>query len=198
MRQYLTSILFLTFLACNTRTNNEKTARQQVPFQESGLKIACSRAIKTLDNEVHGIHFLDNNGKLIEIDSINKLLYSIAQFDNFTQSNSTKFITKKNEQFEKTNLKETAYKLIVTSLLMENPGNLPIDNPRQTQIALQDFDLYLNDNKKQISIRVLNEYDVIKIRIGTTEIRQLSESIPIGLEKVISTLDSLKERNASR
>jgi hypothetical protein len=81
---------------------------------------------------------------------------------------------------------------------MENPGNLPITNHIKTQIALQDFELFLNDTKKHITIRVLNDFEVIKLKIDTTEIYRRSESIPVGLEKVIYKLDSLKEKNASR
>ena len=83
---------------------------------------------------------------------------------------------------------------------MENPANLQVDNPIKTQIVLEDFDLYINDSTTQIiSIRMLNDFDVIKITIDGREINRLSESIPAGLEKVIYKLDSLKhQQNASR
>jgi hypothetical protein len=171
----------------------------QVPFSESGLKIACTRAIKTLDNEVHGMHFVDDKGNQIDKDSINKLLYAISLYDNFSQDNSTKFSNDKYELYEKTNQSDKCYKLITTGFLMENPANLPIDNPIKTGIALEDYDLYLNDKPKHISIRILNNFDIIKIIVDETKIHRLTESIPIGLEKVIHKLDSLKnEQNASR
>jgi len=199
MRQYLTIILALTILSCNNWTENKQTEWKQIPFQETRLRIACTRVIKTLDNEVHGVHYIDNKGRHIDNDSINNLLYSISLFDDFSESNSTKYTTGLFELYEKTNTKERLYKLIVTSFLMENQEISSIDTSTKTQLLLQDFDLYLNDTIKQISIRVLNDYEVIKLKIDTIEIFRLSESTPVGLEKVIHKLDSLKtDQNASR
>lgn len=187
MRQYLTIIVALTILSCNNnRTENKQTELQQNAFQESGLRIACTRAIKTLDNEIDGVHYVDNKGKHINKDSINYLLYSISELDDFTQNNSIKYITGLSEFYEKKDKNVSAYKLTITDLLM-------------AQIKLQDFDLYLNDSRKLITIRLLNDYEVIKIKIDSTEIYRLSESIPVGLEKVIYKLDSIKEiQNANR
>ena len=186
MRQYLTIIVALTILSCNNRTENKQTERQQIPFQESGLKIACTRAIKTIDNEIHGVHYIDNKGRYIDNDSVNNLLYSISQLDDFTQSNSTKYITGQYELYEKNDKNAGAFKLTITEFLM-------------AQIKLQDFDLYVNDTRKLITIRLLNDYEVIKINIDSTEIHRLSESIPVGLETVIFKLDSIKKiQNASR
>jgi arsenate reductase-like glutaredoxin family protein len=199
MRHIVYIFFVLTFFACNSKTENLKLKRHQVPFQESGLRVTCTRAIKTLDNEIHGIHYIDNLGKPISKDSINNLLYSISELDNFTQENANKYITKEDEIFEKTDINDKLYKLVTTSYLMKNPGNLTIDEPIKTQIALQDYDLFLNDRQKHITLRFLNDYDIIKININSLEINKLSESIPIGLEKVISKLDSLKDKkNASR
>lgn len=186
MRQYLPIIVALTILSCNNRTENKQTEREQIPFEESGLKIACTRAIKTLDNEIHGVHYIDNKGKYIDNDSINNLLNSISQLDDFTQSNSIKYITGQYELYEKNDKNVSAYKLTITDFLM-------------AQIKLQDFDLYVNDTRKLITIRLLNDYEVIKIKIDSTEIYRLSESILVGLEKVNYKLDSIKEiQNASR
>ena len=68
MRHFITINIILTLLACNSKTETNQTARQQVPFQESGLRIACTRAIKTLDNEIHGILYMDKSGKQIDKD----------------------------------------------------------------------------------------------------------------------------------
>ena len=176
----------MTILPCNNRTENKQTEREQIPFEESGLKIACTRAIKTLDNEIHGVHYIDNKGKYIDNDSINNLLNSISQLDDFTQSNSIKYKTGQYELYEKNDKNVSAYKLTITDFLM-------------AQIKLQDFDLYVNDTRKLITIRLLNDYEVIKIKIDSTEIYRLSESILVGLEKVNYKLDSIKEiQNASR
>ena len=192
-------LLFLIQFSCNSQSQNDVTVKLQVSFSECGLRVACTRAIKTINNEIHGVHYVDNNGKQINKDSILNLLYYISKFDDFSQSNSTKYTTKQYELYEKNNPKEKSYKLITTGYLMENPGNLPIDNPIKTEITLKDFDLFLNDKQKQITVRVLNDYEIIKIKIDELEINRLSESIPIGLEKVIFKLDSLKEKqNASR
>ena len=82
---------------------------------------------------------------------------------------------------------------------MENPANLKVDNPIKTAITLTDFDLYLNGQTKKITLRFLNDYEVIKMIIDNNEIVRLSESIPLGLGIVIQKMDSLKYRqNASR
>lgn len=193
-------LVFITLiiLSCNIRTDNDQNEQHQIPFQESGLKIACLGVIKTLDSKNHGALYIDSKGKQLDKDSIRNLLYSISQFDDFSQTNATCNVTERHHIYEKTNSKDKAYKLTTTAILMENPGNLPIENPIKTQIILEDFDLYLNDKIKRISIRILNHYTVIKLTIDAYEIHRLSESVPAGLEKLIHQLDSIKNEHKAK
>ena len=199
MRHLLTLTILLTFLSCADKTQKQQTARQEMVFAETGLRVACTRTIKTLDNEIHGTHYVNKAGNGIDKDSINSLLFSISQLDDFKESNCTKYSISTFDSWDKTNKTDKCFKLEKTEYIMENPGNLKVDNPIKTAITLTDFDLYLNGQTKKITLRFLNDYEVIKIIIDDNEISRLSESIPVGLEIVIQKMDSLKHRqNASR
>lgn len=180
----------LFFLACDNSSD-----KYQVQFQRTGLVVASTRAIKSLDNEIHGVHYIDNNGKYIEKDSVNILLYSISQLDDFTETNSNKYIKGESEIYEKKNLDDKVYKLIITNSLLDNHWYLPFEEPVKNRIFLQDFDILLNDSIKHITIRVLNDYEVIKIKMDTTEIYRISENAPIVLDKAIHKIDSLRKWN---
>lgn len=164
-------LLLLVIISCNDREEN-------IPFQSSGLHIACGRAIKTLDNETQGIYFHAKNGKHVGKDSINKLLISISELDNFNQHNSTKSIDGNFELYEKHNKNELAYKLRISDY-------------STTQIKLQELELYLNDTRKRISVRILNEYELISIKMDSTEINKNLESVPDEIRKVIHKLDTI-------
>ena len=189
----------MTFLSCADRTKNEQPNQQEMVFTETGLRVACTRTIKSLDNDIHGTHYINKLGNDIDKDSINNLLFSISEFDDFKENNCTKYSNGSFESWEKANKTDKCFKLEKTEFIMENPGNLNVDNPIKTAIILTDFDLYLNAQTKKITLRFLNDYEVLKIIIDDNEISRLSESIPVGLEIVIKKMDSLKHRqNASR
>jgi hypothetical protein len=168
-------------------------------FAETGLKVACTRTIKTLDNEIHGTHYINKSGNGIDKDSIINLLFSISQLDDFKVYNCTKYSTKYFQFWDKVNKTDKCFKLEKTELIMENPANLKVDNSTKTVITLTDYGLYLNGQTKNITLRFLNDYEVIKIILDDKIIFKLSESIPIGLEIVIQKMDSITHRqNASR
>jgi len=199
MRHLLTLAFLLIFLSCGDMTKKEQTNKQEMVFAETGLKVACTRTIKTLDNDIHGTRYINKSGNGIATDSINNLLFSISQLDDFKEINCTKYSISTFDSWEKTNKTDRCFKIEKTEFIMENPGNLKVDNPIKTAITLTDFDLYLNGQTKKITLRFLNDYDVLKITSDGNEIYRLSESIPVGLEIVIQKMDSLKHRqNASR
>ncbi len=199
MNHLITFTILLTFLSCAKRTKKQQTTRQEMVFAETGLRVACTRTIKTLDNEIHRTHYVNKTGNGIEKDFINNLLFSISQLDDFKRNNCTKYSINTFESWDKTNKTDKCFKLEKTELIMENPGNLNVDNPIKTAITLTDFDLYLNGPTKKITLRFLNDYEVIKIIIDGNEISGLSKSIHVGLEIVITKMDSLRHRqNASR
>ena len=89
---YISSFVNFIFfsVACNDKTGNLQSNWTQTSFKKSGLSVACTRAIKTLDNEIHGITFLGSNGKHFDKSAINNFLYSISLLDDFTQDNTKK------------------------------------------------------------------------------------------------------------
>ncbi len=177
----------------------EQTNKQEMVFTETGLKVACTRTIKTIDNDIHGTHYIDKSGNGIDTDTITNLLFLISQLDDFKENNCTKSSINSLISWDKTNKADKCFKLEKTEFIMENPGNLKVDNPIKTAITLTDFDLYLIGQTKKITLRFLNDYDVIKITSDGREIYRLPERIPVGLEIVIRKMDSLKhQHNASR
>lgn len=199
MKNFLTLTVLLTFLSCSDRTQRAQTNKQEMVFTETGLRIGCTRTIKTLDNDIHGTHYVNKVGRSIENDSINNLLFTISQLDDFNENNCAKYSFNSLVGWDKTNKADKCYRLEKTEFIMENPGNLKVDNPIKTAITLTDFDLYLNGQTKKITLRFLNDYEVINIILDDNEIVRFAESVPVGLEIVIQKMDSLKHRqDASR
>ena len=109
--QNKTTYLFLLFfiISCNNQRKVNEIVKIQIPFSESGLKVACTRTIKTLDNEIHGIHYIYKSGKGIDKDSLNNLLFSISQFDDFNDDNCVKYSNNTFESWDKTIKTEKCY-----------------------------------------------------------------------------------------
>jgi hypothetical protein len=98
-------------------------------FTETGLRVACTRTIKTLDSEIHGTHYVNKVGNEIDKDSINNMLFSVSQLDDFNENNCAKYSISTFESWDKTNKTDKCFKLDRTEYIMETPGNLKVKNP---------------------------------------------------------------------
>jgi hypothetical protein len=193
MNHVLTLILILTFFSYSTRESDSIITGQKITFRMTGLKVFCARTINALDNEIHGISYTNKAGQRIDIDSISRLLYKISELDDFNISNCKFYNANQKETWEKLNPKDSVYKIETLSYTLENSEN---NTGNKTNIVLTDYYVYLGRNPGFISIRFLNDNDIIKINIDKDEIVKRSESIPLGLHKAIEKLDSIK--NTSR
>lgn len=185
--------MVVLFFSCNNKIKNKQIEIKNVPFQETSLKITCSKAIKTIENDSHGMHYFDDKREITDIETIKKILYSISLLDNFNEKNSFRSTSDHCEFYIKIDTNDNVYKLIKTSISIEFSKNSELNFKNKTQSKIQDFDLYLKNNKRKITIRILDESELISLKINTREINRVSESIPIELPYLIHKLDSIKE-----
>jgi len=193
MRIQCCIIIVVLFFSCNYKIENKQIEIIKVPFQETSLKNTCSNVIKKIENDSHGMHYFEDKREITDIDTIKKILYSISLLDNFNEKNSFRSTSDHCEFYIKIDTNDNVYKLIKTSISIEFPENSKLNYKNKTQIKIQDFDLYLKNNKRKITIRILDDSELISLKINTREIIRVSESIPIELPDLIHKLDSIKD-----
>jgi hypothetical protein len=194
LRYCYISLLLLT--ACVPKSEDDKanqTFGQKVAFKSPELAVVSTRAIKTLDNEIHGVSFISDDGTAITKDSISSLLSEIAKNDISDDSHydaysrncgAVQFLTwmSKTHKNEITRIE----KVIVKT-------KIPLSNGRNNGITVTDFDIYSVKKPHHTAIRIIDGYDLENLNIGNVNIRRIAESIPVGLENAIAKMDSLKK-----
>lgn len=176
---------------CPKKKGKTTIKKQLIPFTETGLKSLCLGNMQTLNDELHGIAYIDDAGEQIEIDSVANLLRLISAFDDFNKKNCNSYILNQKQIWEKVSSKEHVYRIEKVSVALENFHEIDYENT--APITLTDYYIYLTGSPSFISVRGMNdEYDVITIILDNKKIHQLSEIIPFGLDKAIEKLDSVK------
>jgi len=193
-------ILLLFLTACSSQTDEKKVNPifgQRVSFTKPELTVACTRAIKTLDNEIHGVSFISNTGHTVSIDTINSLLYEISKYDIPNDDRYDKYLRGCNSLDFLTWMSKTHKNSMTRIEKIYLKTNVSINGGGKNLISITDFDIYSVDKPNHVAVRIINEYDLQYLKFGDAEYFRVAESIPVGLDVAITKLDSLK-KNACR
>ena len=187
-------LLFL--IACNSHSGDKKTNAlfgQRISYKSTELAVFCTRAIKTLDNEIHGISFVENNGKPLGKDTLNSLLYSISKYD---VADNGKYDTYLRRCYNVDFLTwmATTHKMAITRIeKVSLEISIPLNDGHKNSIKVTDFDIYSIDNPNHLAIRIIDDYDLEYIIVGNNKYTRFAESIPVGLDIAIAKLDNAKK-----
>jgi hypothetical protein len=194
LRYCYISLLLLT--ACVPRSEDNKanqTFGQKVAFKPPELAVVSTRAIKALDNEIHGVSFISDDGTVITKDSISALLSQIAQYDISDDSHHDAYSRNCGAVQFLTWMPKTHRNKITRIEKVMVKTRIPLSHGRNNTITVTDFDIYSVNKPHHTAMRIIDDYDLENLIIGNQNIRRIAESIPVGLENAIARMDSLKK-----
>ena len=193
-------ILLYFLTACNSHPDDTKTNvifGQKVSYKPTDLAVFCTRAIKTLDNEIHGVSFIDSKGKSISKDTLKFFLYRLSKYD-VTDNGKYETYLKTCRNVDFLTWKAATHKMVVTRIEKVSFGiDIPLNDGGKNEIKVTDFDIYSVDTPNHLAIRIIDDYDLEYLIIDDNKYSRFAESIPVGLDIAIAKLDSAK-KNACR
>ena len=200
MRPRYLYILLLFLVACNSRSDDKKSKSlfgQKISYKPTELTVFCTRAIKTLDGEIHGVSFIDNNGKSIDKDTVNLLLSRLSKYD-LTNNGEYETYIRTCNHINFLTWMTTTQKMVVTRIEKVSFGvSIPLNDGYKNKIEITDFDIYSVNKPNHLAIRIIDNSDLEYLIIDNTKYSRFAESIPVGLDIAVAKLDSAKN-NACR
>ncbi|GEO11112.1 hypothetical protein [Segetibacter aerophilus] len=182
-------IFFLLVASCNSGRDTNSLGKP-TSFEAPELSVACSKVIKTLRNEFHGVAIISTAGN-IEKDSLishlNRLKsYGVVEnsgFETFVKRcNNLRFVTWKSNNREQiiTRIEKVTYKTDVS-------GNT---------IKVTDFDVYSTNKPNHFALRIINDYQFEYLILDHEKYTRVSESVLVGVDEAMAGLDAT--RNACK
>jgi len=193
-------ILLIILTACNAKTDEKKANSlfgQSTSYKSPDLAVVATRAIKTLDNEIHGVSFVSNTGKPVSSDTISSLLYKISKQD-ITNKDTYETFVRTCNNIDILTWKSNTHKNVITKIeKIFLKAIIPLSDGGKNIITVTDFDIYSMTKPNHVAIRVIDDYDLEYLKVDKVEYRRIAESIPVGLDIAIAKADSAR-KNACR
>ncbi len=190
-------IVLFILTACNSKPNEKKANLlfgQRISFKSPDLAVSCTRAIKTIDNEVHGVSFMSNTGKSPSNGTVSSLLSEISRYEITNNDNYETYLRTCSKVDFLTWMSKTHKKNVITRIeKVYFKTIIPLSHGDKNIISITDFDIYSINKPNHVAIRVIDDYELEYLKIDEDEYIRIAESIPAGLDIAMAKFGSAKK-----